>query len=120
MATFNDLVGLTLESIEKKADDVLVFKTVCGRTFRMFHLYDCCESVQIEDIVGDLGDLVGTAILRAEESSNRTDPKKDEWDESYTWTFYRIATIKGSVVIRWYGTSNGYYSESADFEEDGK
>jgi hypothetical protein len=81
----------------------------------MFYQQDCCASCYIDDICGDVTDLLYTPILTAIEASNKTDPPIAT-EESYTWTFYRISTIKGTVVIRWYGSSNGYYSETASFE----
>ena len=83
----------------------------------MFQEQECCEKVWLEEVVGDLDDLVGTPIIKASEDTSRPDPGKlPGSDESrHTWTFYNIATAKGHVTLRWYGSSNGYYSESVDF-----
>ena len=121
-ANFSDLLGKTLTDIIV-GEDVIDFYTNEGEHFKMFHEQDCCESVSIEYINGDMLDLIGTPILKAEEVSNHEsisyeDKQKtkaaDEW-ESCTWTFYKLATIKGYVDIRWFGESNGYYSESVNF-----
>lgn len=114
------LVGKVLKSIERHEDEIF-FNTEEGERFHMYHSQDCCENVSIDDICGDLEDLIGSPIVRAEERSSDEDwPKgveRGEYEpESYTWTFYELATNKGSVTIRWFGESNGYYSERVDFE----
>ncbi len=113
---FSDLVGKTLTSVEGKVGgDRIIFRTSDGSVYKMYHDPDCCESVLVEDICGDLEDVIGYPIELAEEATNRDFPWMN--DESYTWTFYRLRSFGNTVVIRWYGTSNGYYSESVSFEK---
>jgi hypothetical protein len=88
----------------------MVFENDTER-FVFFHHQGCCESVDINDITGDLEDLVGEPLLIAEEVSGATEPDEEHY-ESYTYTFYKFATRKGYVDVRWLGESNGYYSES--------
>ena len=113
-----ELVGKTMAKVYKQDTyrDELVFETVDGRTFKFYHQQDCCEDVVIDDIVGDLNDLVGSPILLAEESVSDGGYSEDSYG-SDTWTFYKFATIKGYVDVKWHGSSNGYYSESVDFAE---
>ena len=96
----------------------LLFETANGERFMFSHQQDCCERVDINDIVGDLEDLVGEPLLLAEEVEGATEPD-EEHDESYTYTFYKFATRKGYVDVRWLGESNGYYSEGVDLFVEG-
>lgn len=122
---FDTLVGKTLAGINRQGDEAIDFITTDNRTLKMYHSQSCCERVGIESVTGDLDDLVGTPILVAEERSSRDAPPEVEAErakerasgeyyygpESETWTFYTLRTIKGTVDIRWHGSSNGYYSE---------
>lgn len=119
MENFTDLVGKTLTNVENIDDESIVFTLDSGEKYKLFHWQDCCENVYVESIVGDLSDLVGAPIIIAEEVSNDEPQLGQEVPEydSFTWTFYKLATRKGYVDIRWYGTSNGYYSESVSFKK---
>lgn len=120
---FESFKGMTFKNVYPNPDnDRLYIDTIDGDEYVLYHQEDCCESVYIESIVGDLRDIINSPILVAEEVTghhDRGDPiisedfvPKSEYEESWTWTFYKLSTIKGSVTIRWYGSSNGYYSES--------
>lgn len=111
------LIGkVFIEIVVHQFKETISFTTTDGEVFQMFHIEECCETVLVEDIVGDLDDLIGSPILRAEEATNNEN-RKEGGDESHTWTFYKFATIKGYVDIRWYGESNGCYSEKVEFEK---
>ena len=112
-----ELVGKTLTKVEQVGDDKIFFITNEGEQYKLYHSQDCCESVAIESITGDLTDLVGSPILMAEEATSDKNPDgvTERYQDSFTWTFYKFATRKGYVDIRWYGESNGYYSESVYF-----
>lgn len=141
---FSVLKGKTLRLIENRGDELL-FHTTDGETYRQIYYNDCCASCSVEEIHGNFDDLIGTPVLMAEEVSSREpdaalieerkaayeadvakygddfyssgpSPENGWAEDSETWTFYKAATIKGCVTIRWYGSSNGYYSESPTFE----
>jgi len=112
-----ELVGKTLTKVDKSEDEI-VFTTNAGEVYKLHHWQDCCESVSIEDVCGDLSDLIGSPLVEAEEVTSDKDPEgitKEHQKDSFTWTFYKLRTAKGTVTIRWYGESNGFYSERVEF-----
>lgn len=144
---FSELKGKTITEViglENRSEQIF-FNCSDGSSYRMMYHQDCCANCDIEDVAGDVSDLIGQPVLLAEEISS-TEPTEEiqvqraaakeraktkfvpryegqvYYDygghDSETWTFYKLSTIKGSVTIRWYGSSNGYYSESASFEKE--
>ena len=90
MAEFKDLVGKTIVDIQglEKGSDEVVFVCSDGSKYKMYHEQDCCETVDIDDVIGDVEDLIGSEILIAEENSNSGENPKETYDYSFTWTFY--------------------------------
>lgn len=106
-----EMIGKVFTSVTGEVGSREIVFSNDKESFTFFHYQDCCESVEVQDIIGDLQDLVNMPILVAEESVGG-EVDGFEGSESYTWTFYKFATFKGWVDIRWLGESNGYYSES--------
>lgn len=105
-----DIRGLSKDS------DIVTIHFDDGSYLSMYHTQDCCEIVTLEDFDNDAETLIGGTMLKVQESvSNKSDEEfdpLDNYDDSYTWTFYTIFTSKGIMKLRWYGTSNGWYSEN--------
>ena len=89
---------------------------------KMYHQQDCCENVDLDDICGNT-ELEGAIFYELVEKKSDVELEaKEEYEESWTWTFYTIKTSKGYLDLRWYGSSNGYYGEGVDlaicYEDD--
>ncbi len=112
MTQISDMVGKTFASVVvDQLQERVEFRADDGKLFLFYHDQDCCESVTIKDVAGDINDLIGSPLYLAEEATNVKGCGPTD-DDSFTWTFYKFATVKGFVTISWYGASNGYYSES--------
>lgn len=110
-----DIVGATILNVNglSVGSEEIEIQTDKG-VYVMFHSQDCCEDVRVDDIIGTL--QKGTKVLDFIVKTNTDILKDQEYkDESFTWTFYTIKTDKGYCDIKWYGCSNGYYSEEVDF-----
>jgi hypothetical protein len=117
-------LGKTLIAIEGavKGSEEIYFTFSDGTKYKMFHNQSCCEVVEIEDVCGEVNDLLNEPLLLAEVVTNENETPEGypsmDGRYSYTWTFYKLATNKGYMTIRWLGESNGYYGEEVKIREE--
>lgn len=112
---FSILNGKTiveLSGMEKDSDEISI-ECSDGSAYKLYHEQDCCESVYLEDVSGNVSNLLNTPIISADLT---TDSQNTDWG-SQTYSYYHLKTVKGYVDLRWCGESNGYYSEEVDFVE---
>ena len=121
---FIDLEGKTLTKIEglRVGSYEVIFHCSDGSVYKMYpdddsFLYGNAIDISIDDICGDVNCLIGNKIVRAEVRRSEKRGKKTGYMDSdpEVWTFYTLATVKGYVDIKWYGTHNGYYSAEVSF-----
>lgn len=111
---FPELEGHTFTRVMTLYGVEMIFSRDDGKIFNFYHSQDCCESVWIESIVGDLAHLIGSPILHATETIVVGDILGDN---RLTKAFYWFKTEKGEVTVRWNGRSNGFYSTKVHFGE---
>lgn len=111
------LIGKTLAKIEAIGNDRLTFICTDGTAYAAYHMQDCCESVGIHDIAGDLQSLIGLPITSATCDVSKEWPADvvQEGSESFTWTTHTLGTEAALVRVRWLGESNGWYGEDVHF-----
>lgn len=104
-----DMIGLVpVRIVHDEDDESICFFFGDGTSVEFYHEQDCCEQVYIADVNGNWNDLIGTPLLVVEHRSEDMS-KDEEWGELIEWNFYCFRSIKGSVDVRWEGSSNGYY-----------
>ena len=110
------MLGKTLHRVEiKQFAEFVEFHATDGTAFYLGNLLSrdgvqLRGDVYLADCAGDPADLLGTPITQAEES------RGGDAGEGYFWTFYRISTRKGGVVLRFKDCdSDNLYCRWVDF-----
>jgi serine/threonine protein phosphatase PrpC len=114
---FGVLVGEVLDAVDiDKEENQILLTTRSGRKFLVYHEQDCCEKVQIVGQDGNFDNLIGKPLIEARDFAVDTGESESDYDSQTTTTLvFRVDDQ--TVVSRWVGDSNGYYSESVDIAE---
>jgi hypothetical protein len=113
---FSALVGEVLDLVDiDREENQILLTTRSGRKFLVYHEQDCCETVAIHWQDGSFDKLIGKPIVEARGIA--VDTSEEAIDSSQTTTTLVFRVDDQTVISRWIGDSNGYYSESVDIAE---
>lgn len=108
---FESLSGKTLVKVLTDYDK-LTFYCLDGSVYELVGSdSDSGSSCSLEDITEGYEDILSDSLIT--EAYMNFEDDDDSW-----WTFYRIITSKGTVVIRWYNFCDSpYYSSEVYFNQ---
>lgn len=113
------LIGEVLTSIDiDEKENQILLTTASGRQVMICHDQDCCESVEICGTDGDWKTLIGKPIQSVTADEVNCDHEEDADSRTRTSLIFRVDGA--TVISRWVGDSNGYYSECVDFKDIGR
>ena len=114
---FSALVGEVLDAVDiDREENQILLTTRSGRKFLVYHEQDCCETVAISGQDGNFDNLIGKPLIEARDFAVDTGESESDYDSQTTTTLvFRVDDQ--TVISRWIGDSNGYYSESVDIAE---
>lgn len=112
------LVGETISSVDifKGQNQRILLTMNSGRRILIHHKQECCEEVLIEEKIDDeeftsnWAKIAGKCLIRCTKETikfNNTEQR----------TSIILETNSDTVVNKWFGTSNGYYSLEVSVEE---
>lgn len=110
------LEGVWLKSIsfiEESEDESqrVVFNTKGGNVFQISHIRDCCESVVLSSIKGNLSNLLNEKIISCTYYREYSICEED-------FQFYKLETRKGIVEFVWHGDGSDCNSSTdVDFSQ---
>ena len=116
---WHDLIGQTITEISAPIGDAFIQIRTTQGGIRALHQTDCCESIDLMRVDGDVDTLIGGVVTVAEDDTGCVPPDwagKDYEGESVTWTKLTLGTSTASVHFWVRGASNGFYSETLEFE----
>lgn len=116
MHSTQNLIGRKLTHIDIDQDnDEMLLTCEDGSQFKLYHEQDCCEYVRIDDIEGDASLLLNKQIINVFTEIDHEMP--EPVDYSCTNTKFKFLVDDATLIVKWVGTSNGYYSEHVDFRQ---